>query len=101
MELKDIVIKDELIISFYRDNPTLNIITMNHILIDILKKLSVNLSETINNTVREQLRQLHGVGRWHCAYWQHTGSGRVRPPRPAEVSDPTRATPPGRPHALV
>ena len=55
MELKDIVIKDELIISFYRDNPTLNIITMNHILIDILKKLSVNLSETINNTVTSKI----------------------------------------------
>ena len=57
MELTEhnIVIKDDVIISFYRDNPSLNIVTMNHILIDILKKLSVNLSETINNTLTSRI----------------------------------------------
>lgn len=57
MEAKDntIVIQDETILAFYKDNPNLNIITMNHILIDILKKLSVNLTETMNNTLTNKI----------------------------------------------
>lgn len=57
MELKDnkIIIKDETIIGFYRDNPNLNFLTMNHILIDILKKLSVNLTETMTNTLNNKI----------------------------------------------
>lgn len=33
--------------AFYADNPNLDFVTMNHIFIDILKKLSVNLNETV------------------------------------------------------
>jgi hypothetical protein len=53
MEQKDnmLIVKDEKILAFYKDNPNLNFVTMNHILIDILKKLSVNLTETMNNTL--------------------------------------------------
>jgi hypothetical protein len=53
--MEEIIIKDETIISFYKENPNLNFITMNHILIDILKKLSINISETINNTMNERI----------------------------------------------
>lgn len=46
-----ITIKDDTILTFYRENPNLDFITMNYILIDILKKLSINLTETMNNTI--------------------------------------------------
>ena len=57
MEQKDnqIIIKDKTILAFYRDNPNLNFITMNHIFIDILKKLSVNLTETMSNTLNTKI----------------------------------------------
>jgi methyl-accepting chemotaxis protein len=42
-----IVVKDQTIIAFYKENPNLDFNTMNHIFIDILKKLSTNLNETI------------------------------------------------------
>lgn len=50
-----IVITDEVIISYYRENPQLDIVTMNHIFIDILKNLSSNLSTTINSTVNSKI----------------------------------------------
>jgi len=50
-----IVVKDAVIIDFYKSNPNIDFIVMNHIFIDILKKLSSNLSETINNTVNAKL----------------------------------------------
>jgi len=50
-----IVITDDVIISYYRENPQLDIITMNHIFIDILKNLSSNLSTTINSTVNSKI----------------------------------------------
>lgn len=53
--MEEIIIKDETIISFYKENPNLNFITMNHVLIDILKKLSINISETINDTMNERI----------------------------------------------
>lgn len=53
--MEEIIIKDETIIAFYKENVNLNFITMNHILIDILKKLSVNISETVNDTMNERI----------------------------------------------
>ena len=52
---KNIVIKDKTIIAFYNDNPNLNIISMNLIFIDILKKLSTNLNETLTNTINHKI----------------------------------------------
>ena len=50
-----IVVKDQTIIAFYKENPNLNFVTMNHIFIDILKKLSTNLNETITNNINHNL----------------------------------------------
>ena len=50
-----LVVKDKTIISFYQDNPNLDFITMNHIFIDILKKLSTNLNETITNNINHKI----------------------------------------------
>lgn len=50
-----IVVKDPVIISFYRENPNLNFIAMNHIFIDILKNLSTNLNETLTNTIHHRI----------------------------------------------
>lgn len=50
-----LVIKDKTILEFYKENPSLDFVTMNHIFIDILKKLSSNLSETINNTMNAKI----------------------------------------------
>lgn len=52
---KQIVITDETILSFYRENPSIDIVTMNHIFIDILKKLSTNLTETLSNSVNSKI----------------------------------------------
>lgn len=50
-----ITITDEVIVSYYRENPNIDIITMNHIFIDILKNLSSNLSTTINSTINSKI----------------------------------------------
>jgi hypothetical protein len=50
-----ITIKDPTIIAFYKENPNINFITMNHIFIDILKKLSTNLNETLTNTINHKI----------------------------------------------
>ena len=50
-----IIITDEAIISYYRENPQIDIVTMNHIFIDILKNLSSNLSTTINSTINSKI----------------------------------------------
>lgn len=50
-----IVVNDQTIIAFYRENPNLNFVTMNHIFIDILKKLSTNLNETITNNINHKI----------------------------------------------
>jgi hypothetical protein len=52
---EQLVIKDQTIIAFYKENPNLNIVTMNHIFIDILKKLSTNLNETITNNINHKI----------------------------------------------
>lgn len=50
-----IVITDDTIISFYRENPQIDIVSMNHVFIDILKKLSTNLNETLVNSVNTKI----------------------------------------------
>jgi hypothetical protein len=52
---KQIVITDETILSFYRENPKIDIVSMNHVFIDILKKLSTNLNETLVNSVNTKI----------------------------------------------
>ena len=50
-----ITITDMAIVSYYKENTSIDIITMNHILIDILRKLSSNLSETINTSMNGRI----------------------------------------------
>lgn len=50
-----LVVTDATILAFYKENPSLDFVTMNHILIDILKKLSTNLSDTISNTMNAKI----------------------------------------------
>ena len=52
---KQIIITDETILTFYKENPELDLIAMNHIFIGILKKLSSNLSTTLNATINSQI----------------------------------------------
>jgi len=52
---EQLIIKDQTIIAFYKENPNLNFVTMNHIFIDILKKLSTNLNETITNNINHKI----------------------------------------------
>jgi len=53
--MEPITIHDNSIITFYKENPHLDIITMNRIFIDILKNLSSNLSITMENTLSSQI----------------------------------------------
>jgi len=53
--LNTITITDEVIVSYYRENTNIDIITMNHIFIDILKNLSSNLSTTITSTINSKI----------------------------------------------
>jgi hypothetical protein len=57
MELHDNCIKitDVTIISYYKENPNLDIVTMNQIFIEILKSLSSNLSDTINTSINSKV----------------------------------------------
>jgi len=57
MEITDTYIKitDAAILSYYKENPNLNMVTMNHIFIEILNSLSTNLSDTINTTVNSKI----------------------------------------------
>ena len=50
-----ITITDEKIVSYYAENPHLDIVLMNQIFIDILKNLSSNLSDTINTTIHSKI----------------------------------------------
>jgi hypothetical protein len=52
---KQIIVNDQSIITFYEENTNLDFITMNHIFIDILKKLSTNLNETITNNINHKI----------------------------------------------
>jgi len=55
MENNSIIITDDVIIKYYRENPNIDIVTINLIFIDILKNLSSNLSNTINNTINSKI----------------------------------------------
>jgi hypothetical protein len=55
IQKQSIVITDEVIVSYYRENPQIDIVAMNHIFIDILKNLSSNLSTTINTTINSKI----------------------------------------------
>lgn len=50
-----IQITDKKIIQFYNDNPTLDIVSMNHLFIDIIKQLSTNFSENMTATINQQI----------------------------------------------
>lgn len=52
---EQIIITDPVIVSYYKENSHIDIITMNHIFIDILKSLSTNLTNTINSTVNSKI----------------------------------------------
>jgi len=54
-KVEQIVVKDQTIIAFYKENPNLNFISMNHIFIDILKNLSTNLNETLTSTINHKI----------------------------------------------
>jgi len=60
MEIQEhsITITDETIVSFYKTNTNLDIVSMNHIFIEILKNLSTNLSSTINSTINSKILSL-------------------------------------------
>ena len=53
--MENITITDKKIISFYNENPHLDIENINHIFIDILKQLSTNLSSKLDNTMTSQI----------------------------------------------
>jgi len=50
MSNKGIIIKNPDVISFYQQHPNINIETINLFFIDIIKKLSTNLSSTMNDS---------------------------------------------------
>ncbi len=50
-----IQITDKKIIDFYNEHPSLDIVTMNHLFIDIIQQLSTNFSDSINNTINQQI----------------------------------------------
>lgn len=52
-----IVVRDPTILAFYKENPNLDFVAMNHAFIDILKKLSVNLNETVMSNLHTTLIQ--------------------------------------------
>lgn len=55
MDKNSITITDETILSYYRENPHVDIIAMNLMLIDILKSLSTNLTATVNSTINSKI----------------------------------------------
>ena len=55
MEELCIKITDDTILSYYRENPHIDIVAMNLMFIDILKNLSSNLSTTINSTINSKI----------------------------------------------
>jgi hypothetical protein len=53
--MEPIIINDPIIISFYNENTNIDIVSINHIFIDILKKLSTNLNETLTNNINHKI----------------------------------------------
>ena len=60
MEITNTYIKitDQDVLDFYQKNSNLNFLTMNHILINILKSLSSELTDTMNTTINSQILSL-------------------------------------------
>jgi hypothetical protein len=55
MDKQSLTITDDTILSYYRENPHLDIVAMNLMLIDILKSLSTNLTATVNSTINSKI----------------------------------------------
>lgn len=53
--MEPIILNDHTIISFYKENPNIDIVSINLTFIDILKKLSTNLNETLTNNVNHKI----------------------------------------------
>ena len=53
--MEPIIINDATIVSFYNENTNIDIVSINHIFIDILKKLSTNLNETLTNNINHKI----------------------------------------------
>lgn len=53
-----LIVDDKSILAFYNANPALDFVTMNLIFIDVLTKLSVNLSDTVANTTTQKMYKL-------------------------------------------
>ena len=53
--MESIIINDPTIISYYKNNPNLDIVNINLIFIEILKNLSSNLSSNISNTINSKI----------------------------------------------
>ena len=53
--LEMLTITDETIVKFYEANPQLNIVTMNHLIINCLQKLSSNSSDTTTTTTNDKI----------------------------------------------
>lgn len=53
--MENLIITDKTVIDFFNENPHLDINSMNHIFIDILKQLSSNFSRTLDNTKTTQI----------------------------------------------
>ena len=54
-----IVIDDPIIVSYFKENTHVDIIKMNHIMIDILQKLSINTNITNNSKITDTLNELN------------------------------------------
>ena len=54
-----IVIDDPIIVSYFKENTHIDIIKMNHILIDILKHVSTNTNITNNSKITDTLNELN------------------------------------------
>jgi cytochrome c556 len=54
-QMDSIIVTDPLIVSFFKENPNLDFVTMIHIFINILKGLSTNLTETTSNTINAKI----------------------------------------------
>jgi len=53
--MENLIITDKTVITFFNENPHLDVNHINHIFIDILKQLSSNLSRTLDNTMTTQI----------------------------------------------
>lgn len=50
-----IQITDPRILDFYEKHPSLDIVTMNHLFLDIIEKLSTNFSDNVISTINQQI----------------------------------------------